>query len=126
MALQKWETGAEPRRQAVPGGPIAEVVIGADADVGVGVVDVTVPAGAMMTEHTHGDSTTLLIPQAGSMRLIAADDDAVIELEPGVMATIPIGQRVRLENPGTTDGRMLVVLTPADFATAVATWPELA
>lgn len=31
------------------------------------------------------------------------------ELEPGILATIPIGQRVRLENSESADARMLVV-----------------
>lgn len=41
------------------------------------------------------------------------------------MVTIPIGQRVRLENPETTDGRMLVVIAPPDFAGVIAEWPVI-
>ncbi|MFN8204204.1 MAG: hypothetical protein U0S48_16735 [Solirubrobacteraceae bacterium] len=126
MAVQRWEQGREPRRQAIPGGPIVEVVVGADQEAGVGVVEVTIPAGAAMPEHTHGDSSTLLIPQAGRLRLVDADSGAVTELVPGVLATIPIGQRVRLENPEASDGRMLVVLTPPDFAAVVGSWPVIA
>lgn len=36
------------------------------------------------------------------------------------------GKRVRLENPGDVEARLLVVLTPAVFADAVETWPEAA
>lgn len=102
-----------------------EVVIGADEGTGVGVVDVTIPAGAVMPEHAHGASATLLVPQAGRLRLVDAESGAVTELEPGALATIPIGHRVRLENPGAADARMLVVLAPPDFAAALTGWPEV-
>ena len=105
------------------GGPLAEVVIGADGDAGIGVVEVTVPAGAAMPEHAHGDSAVLLIPQQGRLRLVDADDGAVTDIEPGALATIPVGQRVTLENSGDADARTLVVLAPAGFAEAVAAWP---
>lgn len=36
---------------------------------------------------------------------------AVVELEPGVLATIPVGRRVRLENP--CPGRRAVNATPS-------------
>lgn len=124
MNVQRWELGQGPRRRAVPDGPIAEVVVGADQDAGVGVVDVTVPAGAAMPEHAHGNSTTLLLPREGRLRLIEAKSGAVTELEPGAVATIPVGLHVRLENPGESEARMLVVLTPPDFAASVAAWPE--
>lgn len=126
MAVQRWEPGQGPRHQAAPGGPLANVVIGPGQGTGVGVVDVTVPAGAAMAEHAHGDSETLLIPQAGRLRLVDAESGAVTELEPGVLATIPIGRRVTLENPGDAEARMLVVLSPPDFAASVATWPVVA
>jgi quercetin dioxygenase-like cupin family protein len=126
MTVQRWEAGQGQRRQAAPGAPVAEVVIGTGQGTGVGVVDVTVPAGAAMPEHAHGDSETLLIPQAGRLRLVDAESGAVTELEPGVLATIPIGRRVSLENPEATDARMLVVLSPPDFAAAVAAWPVVA
>lgn len=125
MAVEKWEPGKGTRRQAMPGAPIAEVVIGVDDGVGIGVVEVTVPSGAAMPDHAHGESTTLLIPQTGHLRLTDADSGRVTELEPGVLATIPIGQKVRLDNPEDSEARMLVILSPPDFAAAVATWPEV-
>lgn len=126
MDVQRWEVGRGQRRQARPGGPVAEVVVGAQPGRSLGVVDVTVPAGAAMGEHSHGDSEVLLIPQSGRLRLVDADDGAVTELEPGILATIPVGHRVRLENPHDADARLLVVLAPPDFATAVAGWPAVA
>lgn len=125
MAVQRWELGRGPRRQAIPGGPIVDVAIGAEGGAGLGLVDVTIPAGAVMPEHAHGDSATLLVVQEGRLRLLDVDSDAVTELEPGVLATIPIGRRVVLENPEDADARMLVVLSPPDFATTLAGWPEV-
>jgi quercetin dioxygenase-like cupin family protein len=126
MAVQRWESDGRLRRQAIPGGPLVEVVIGAEQGLGLGVVDVTIPAGAAMPEHAHGGSEALLIPQAGRLRLVDAESGAVTELEPGVLATIPIGRRVALENPAATEARMLVVLAPPDFAATVAAWPVAA
>lgn len=123
MAVRQWEIGKGPRRQAAPGAPLAEVVIGADEGLGAGVVEVVVPAGAMMPDHAHGGSETLLVPQTGHLRLTEAASGRVTELVPGTLATIPIGQKVSLENPGSDEARMLVILTPPDFAAAVATWP---
>jgi mannose-6-phosphate isomerase-like protein (cupin superfamily) len=77
-----------------------------------------------MPEHAHGNSTTLLIPQEGRLRLVESKGGAVTEIEPGTMATIPVGLHVRLENPEQTEARMLVVLSPPDFAASVAAWPE--
>lgn len=125
MAVQRWEQGKGSRHQAVAGGPIAEVLIGAEPGAGVGVVDVTVPAGAAMGEHAHGNSATLLIPETGHLRLVDTKSGAVTELEPGVLATIPVGEHVRLENPDQTDARMRVILTPSDFAASVANWPTV-
>ena len=125
MAVKRWETGKGRRHQAMPGAPIAEVVIGSEHGGELGVVSVTVPAGAMMPDHAHGGSETLLIPQEGHLRLVDSESGVVTELEPGVLATIPIGHKVSLENPGADDASMLVILAPPDFAAAVATWPEV-
>lgn len=122
-SVQQWHVGRGPQHQAIPTGPLAEVVVGADAGLGLGVVAVTVPAGAAMPDHAHGGSTTLLMPQSGQLRLTDAETGAVTELTPGTLATIPVGRQVRLENAGGDEAQMLVVLCPPDFATAVATWP---
>lgn len=124
MAVQRWELGKGQRRQArAANGPTVEIVIGADAGCSTGLVVVSVPAGGVMPTHTHGGSETMLIPQSGRLRLIDIDDGTSVELEPGVLATVAVGQRVRLENPTDKDARTLVVLTPPDFTTKLATWP---
>lgn len=126
MGVEKWEPGTGTQRQAMPGAPLAEVVVGAEDGLSVGVVEVVVPAGAAMPDHAHGESETLLIPQTGKLRLVDAEDGAVTELEPGVLATIPIGHCVSLENRGAEEARMLAVFTPPHFTAAVTGWPEVA
>ncbi len=124
MPVQRWDLDHGERHQAIPNGPVARVLIGADAGWRAGLVEVTVPPGGEMPEHDHGASEVILIVRAGRARLIASDG-VVTKLEPGVVVTIPVGERVRLENPEDEEARLSVVLTPPDFATAVAAWPAV-
>lgn len=124
--VHTWQVEAgEPRQAPFPGGPAVRVVVGADAGEPVGVVEVTMPVGGAIPEHDHGDSAVLLIPLAGRFRLIEAGrDGAAAELEPGSLATIAAGRRVRLENAGEREAKALAVLTPPDFAARLETWPS--
>lgn len=124
MGVQRWELDQGIRRQPLRDGPVASVVIAADAGCATGLIDVRVPPGAAMPEHDHGASEVALIMRSGRARLVAVGDGSVTELDPGVVVTIPVGERVRLENPSDSEARLLVVLTPPDFAAAVQTWPE--
>lgn len=125
MGVKRFEIGRGDRRQApMPGGPSAEVLFGDQADERLGAVHVVVPPGAALPAHEHGDSESLLISLAGRALLTdAADGGATVELEPGVMATIPIGHPVELRNEEEEAARLLVVFSPADFATRVREWP---
>jgi quercetin dioxygenase-like cupin family protein len=114
----------ERKRPPVPNAPEVEVLLGASEDSAVGVLHVTVAPGAAMPEHDHGPSTTTLMPVAGSARLIDVDAGGqIIDLAPGMVTTIPVGRRVRLENAGDVEARLMVVVAPADFARNVARWP---
>lgn len=125
MSVQRVEVGAGDRRRApVPNGPVAEILIGADADQRLGAVHVVVPPGGGMPPHDHGASETLLIPLSGHVRLADAEQGGdVTDLEPGALATIPVGQRVTLQNPTEEEARLLVILAPADFAARLRDWP---
>ena len=125
MPVQRWDFDHGEQHQAVPNGPVVRVVIGADAGWRVGLVEVTVPPGGEMPEHDHGASEVTLIVQAGTARLVATSDGSVTELNPGMVVTIPVGERVRLENPGDEEVRVSVVLAPPDFAATVAAWPAV-
>lgn len=123
MAVRRFVIGEREGRRPAPGGPVAEVVIGPEDDWPVGVVHVTVAAGGGMPAHAHGGSATLLVPLAGSVRVVEEDGGAVTEVATGATVTIPIGEKVRLENPGDGEARLLVVLSPPDFAGQVGAWP---
>ena len=125
MPVRRWDFDQGVGHQAVPNGPVARVVIGADAGSRAGLIEVTVPPGGEMPEHDHGASEVTLIVRTGRARLVTAFDGTVTELDPGVAVTIPVGERVRLENPGDEEARLSVVLTPPDFAAAVVAWPEI-
>ncbi len=123
--VRRWEVEAGERRQApFPGGPAVRIVVGAAEATPVGVLEVTMPVGGAMPEHEHGESAVLLLPLAGRFRLVETGDAGqAIEIEPGAVATIPVGRRVRLENAGEVEARTLVVLTPPDFAERLDDWP---
>jgi quercetin dioxygenase-like cupin family protein len=123
-AVRSWEiSGGEQRHAPFPGGPTVRIVVGADAAEAVAALEVTVPAGGGMPEHDHGESAVLLAPLEGRLRLVEPGSERTTELDTGVLATIPVGCRVRLENPGDVEARALVVLTPPQFAEQLAGWP---
>jgi len=113
--------GRTPRRPPIDGGPLVELIVGASEGGPVGVLHVTVPPGGAMPAHEHGPSTTLLVALAGQAQLV--DDDQVLPLRPEVVTIIPVGRRVRLENPGAEPARLLAVLSPPDFTAQVERWP---
>lgn len=83
----------------------------------------TVAAGGGMPAHAHGASATLLVPLTGTVRIVEDDSGHVTEVAAGGMGAIPVGERVRLENTGEGEARLLVVLSPPDFARQVDSWP---
>lgn len=124
MAVRMIEIERGPRRRPIPGGPVANIVIGAAEGWPVGVVQVRVPPGGTMPPHTHGESATTLIPLAGALLIRPERRDDVAELRSGTLVTIPAGERVSVENPGPTEARFLVFLTPPDFARIAEGWRE--
>lgn len=126
--IEKFTIGAGALRRApVEGGPLAEVVLGAENGLPFGVVQVTVPADGAMPAHDHGDSVVALVPLAGAANLIDVDnDERTVPIEPGTLTTIPVGRRVRLENPSAEEARLLVVVSPPDFAERISAWPPAA
>lgn len=125
MGVKRFEIGHGDRRQApMPGGPSAEVLFGGEADERLGAVHVVVPPGAALPAHEHGESESLLISLEGRALLSDAEQGgATVELEPGAMATIPVGHKVELRNEDGDPARLLAVFSPADFVTGVRAWP---
>lgn len=124
--VRRWEVGSSECRQApFAGGPAVRIVVGAAEETPMGVLEVTMPVGGAMPEHDHGVSAVLLVPFAGRFRLVEAGDAGrTTEIESGAVATIPVGRRVRLENAGDVEARVLVVLTPPDFVERLDDWPS--
>jgi mannose-6-phosphate isomerase-like protein (cupin superfamily) len=80
-----------------------------------------------MPEHDHGPSTVVLIPLAGAARLIdVADDGRALQLVSGTITIVPVGRRVRLDNPGSVEAQLLVVVSPPEFAQELSAWPAAA
>lgn len=75
---------------------------------------VTIPPGAAMRRHSHGESEALLVPLAGEMLLVGIDG-RVERLAEGTLAVVAAHERVIVENPGSEPASMLVCLAPATF-----------
>ncbi|MGH2836353.1 MAG: cupin domain-containing protein [Solirubrobacteraceae bacterium] len=124
MGVQTWEVDGAVRRKAFANGPVARVVVGAEAGLRSGLVEVVIPAGAAMPEHDHGSSEVMLVVLGGEARLTTVATGVVTKLASGSVVAIPIGERVAVENRGDEDLRMLVSVTPPSFAEVLAGWPE--
>src|SRR3954470_15808512 len=60
---------------------------------------VTIPPGATMPRHSHGESEALLIPLAGELLLVGVDG-RVERLAEGTLAVVAAHERICVENPG--------------------------
>lgn len=125
MAIQTWDLDAGVRRKAFANGPVARVVVGAEAGLRSGLVEVVIPPGGAMPEHDHGSSEVLVTVLGGQARLTTVADGAATELRNGSVVAIPVGERVTVENRGDDEVRMLVAVTPPSFAEVLAGWPEV-
>ena len=125
MPIQTWEVDKRVRRKAFANGPIARVVVGAEAGLRSGLVEVVIPPGGAMPEHDHGSSEVLVMVVGGQARMTTVEDGTATELCNGSVVAIPVGERVTVENRGDDDVRMLVAVTPPSFAEVLAAWPEL-
>lgn len=123
MGLKLFATRNRKVRAMVPNGPSAEVLIGVDDDWQIGVASVSIPPGGGMPEHDHSSSAATLIPIDGTVQLISTSDGTSLEVEPGAVATIPIGERVEVKNEGRTEVLVMVVFDPPHFTRQLASWP---
>jgi quercetin dioxygenase-like cupin family protein len=77
-----------------------------------------------MHEHAHGESEALVAVWGGRIE-ITTGDGGTEELEPGAVAVIGIGERVRLENPSPSEpAELLVIFAPPAFVETLSSWPE--
>lgn len=114
------------RRAPVEGGPTVEVLVGGDRaeDRNLAAAHVLVPPGGVMAEHEHGESEALVVPQSG--RVVISGGGIEETLEPGVMALVGVGERVRLENPSSSEEAFLLAFfAPPGFVEELASWPKV-
>jgi quercetin dioxygenase-like cupin family protein len=111
-----------PRRRApISQGPAAAILTPPESSGQLAAIHVEIPAGGGMPEHDHGPSEILLIPLSGTAELRHGHQVSV--LRPGTTAHITIGERVSLANPGPQPAALMVVASPPDFASRLASWP---
>lgn len=113
-----------PRRQP-PGEntPTVTVVFGGEEDgPDVGLVRVTVPAGAGMPAHRHAGSDVILTPIAG--RVTISDGETSVDVRVGDSALILKDEQVSLSNPGDEPADIMVSAGPANFVAGIRRWPE--
>lgn len=123
--MRRVVVGEGDRRTPGPGAPVAEVLLG-DADSPVAVLAVTVPAGGRMPSHDHGQSSVVLIPLSGVVEVSTERGDGPVELAPGTAGAVEVGERVELANTGNDEARLMVIVSPPDFARSVQAWPSAA
>ncbi len=116
--------GFQPVRKApFPNGPSVEILAEQLPIEGrkIAAAHVHLPPGSMMPPHAHGESEAIVTPLNG--QVVLASDDQHEVLEPGMIAMIAIGEKVRVENATSEPVSLLAVFAPTSFITALASWP---
>lgn len=114
------QIGRSPVHQApLPNGPEVEVVL--DAGNNLSVAHVSLPPGASMPDHSHGDAEAVVIVRAGQVELASGDEVAI--LGPGKLALVGVGERVRLRNGSPEPASLVAVFAPSGFIATFKEWP---
>lgn len=107
-----------------PHSPSATVLFGANGDSSdVGMVRVSVPAGAGMPAHKHGGSDVILTPVAGAVSVTKGDE--TLDVGVGDALLILKEEAVALTNPHDTTAELIVAAGPAAFVSTIRSWPEV-
>lgn len=90
-------------------------------------VQLTLPPGAAVPRHSHGEAEALLVPLAGEVLLVGIDG-RVERLAEGTLAVIAAHERVSVKNPGLESASVLVCFAPATLMESpnVASTPAVA
>lgn len=106
----------------MPNSPRVAVIFGGAGDIAdVGMVKVTVPAGAGMPPHRHNGSDVILTPTRGSVRV--TKDGQSVDVGVGDALLIGKDEAVALANPHDEVAELIVAAGPATFVSAVSHWP---
>lgn len=121
--MRVFPTGSGPVHQApFPDGPSAEVLVDEESAGGqLAAAYVTIPAGGNMPEHTHGESTAVIVPFTGELLIRSGQHEE--KVAPGVVVLLDQGERVSVSNETSQPVSMLGVFAPAGFIGALASWP---
>jgi len=121
MELVRKGEGAR-RQPPAPNAPTVEVLVGGEEDSpDVGVVRVSVPAGAAMPEHDHGGSDVVLVPVVGSVEISDAHGTIIVAV--GDAALVRKDERVSLRNPTDSAAEIIVAAAPPAFVASIRAWP---
>lgn len=124
MGLRSFKAGDRTRvRAPLPGGPEAVVLIGIDDNWPMGVAHVVIPPGGGMPEHDHGSSAAMVLPLDQPVVMVEAREGAELEVGPGEVVTIPIGDLVEVRNRGEAQATIAVIFNPPDFTHQLDSWP---
>lgn len=91
----------------------------------IAAVRVTIPPGASMPRHDHGESDALLVPLSGEL-LLTGGDGHVERLGNGTLTVLAAGERVSVENTTAEPASMLVCFAPPTFVEALGKAPAVA
>jgi quercetin dioxygenase-like cupin family protein len=105
------------------GAPEVEVLFdGKGRDVAV--LAVRIPPGGGMPRHDHGASSVVLVSLSGTIDLSGEGVDEKIELSAGAVGALDVGEAVQLDNRGSVEAKVLVILSPPDFVESIKAWPN--
>lgn len=114
------QIGRSPVHQApLPNGPEVEVIL--DTGNNLSVAHVSLPPGASMPDHDHGDAETVVLIRTGQVELASGDEVAI--LGPGKLALVGVGERVRIRNGSPEPASLMAVFAPRGFIDTFKEWP---
>lgn len=103
--------------------PTVSVYVGGPDDPqDVGVVRVSIPAGAGMPPHKHNGSDVIVSPIVGYV--VIAKGEESIEVRVGDSALVTRDEEVSLTNPTDEVAEVIVSAGPANFISGILSWPE--
>ena len=101
--------------------PALEVLLDGSRGDRVGAVRIRLPAGTSLPEHDHGASAAVVVPLTGQVALRSGTQR--VELVPGALARLGVGERVGVDNPGVAEAVLVVLFAPPDFVHTLARQP---
>lgn len=80
----------------------------------LGVIHITVPPGAKLPPHNHGDSEGVMIAVSGALTLFDGEGNEHA-LKPGALTVVVADEKVSAENKGSEPAKLIVCFAPPTF-----------